>query len=182
MNDEHKYDDIIDLPHHVSTKHPQMSLLDRAAQFSPFAALTGHDAAIRETQRLTEEWVEPDEDKKELLDEKLQMIRESLTGGKDVYGLPEILFTYFQPDEKKSGGAYLSIQGKVRKIDEYGHQVILEDGTSLTIEHIVDIEGELFRGHEDLEYNTFHKGRPPFSRVSDSIAASRTNVCSYIDK
>ena len=144
MNDTHKYDDIINLPHHVSASHPQMSLLDRAAQFSPFAALTGHDAAIKETQRLTEEWAESAEDRKELLDEKLQMIRESLFNGKDGHGLPEIMFTYFRPDEKKRGGAYLSIQGKVKKIDEYGHQVIMEDGTVLTIEHIVGIDGELF--------------------------------------
>ena len=150
MNDEHKYDDIINLPHHVSARHPQMSLIDRAAQFSPFAALTGHDAAIRETQRLTDEWVEPDEDRKELLDEKLQMIRESLSGGKGGKNLPEIMFTYFRPDEKKSGGAYVTVQGKVRKIDEYGHQVILEDGTALPVEHIVGIEGELFRGLENF--------------------------------
>lgn len=151
MNDAHKYDDILHLPHHVSARHPQMALIDRAAQFSPFAALTGHDAAIKETQRLTDEWVELDEDRKELLDEKLQMIRESLSGGKDGHGLPEILFTYFKPDEKKSGGAYLSVQGKVRKIDEYGHQVIMEDGTALTIEHIIDIEGEMFRVYEDSD-------------------------------
>lgn len=150
MNDEHKYDDIINLPHHVSVRHRQMSLIDRAAQFSPFAALTGHDAAIKETQRLTDEWMELNEDRKELLDEKLQMIRESLASGMGGQGLPEILFTYFQPDEKKIGGSYLTISGKVRKIDEYGHQVIMEDRTALTIEHIVDIEGELFRGYENF--------------------------------
>lgn len=151
MSDEYRYDDIINLPHHVSTRHPQMSLIDRAAQFSPFAALTGHELAIRETERLTDEWVELDENRKELLDEKLQMLRESLSSGKGGQNLPEIMFTYFQPDEKKSGGAYLTISGKVRKIEEYGHKVILEDGTALTIEHIVDIEGELFWGYEDLD-------------------------------
>ena len=150
MNDTHKYDDIIHLSHHVSTRHPQMPLSDRAAQFSPFAALTGHDAAIKETQRLTDEWAELNEDRKEILDEKLQMIRESLSAGKGGHGLPEIRFIYFKPDKKKSGGAYLSIQGKVKKIDEYSHQVMLEDGTALTLEHIVGIEGELFRGYEDL--------------------------------
>ena len=148
MSDDHKYDDIINLPHHVSTRHPQMSLSDRAAQFSPFAALTGHDAAIRETKRLTDEWVELNEDKKVLLDEKLHMIRESLSNAKGGHNLPQIMFTYFKPDEKKSGGAYLTVQGKLRKIDEYGHQVILEDGTALTIEHIVDIEGEIFQRYE----------------------------------
>ncbi len=151
MNDEHKYDNIINLPHHVSVRHPQMPLIDRAAQFSPFAALTGHDAAIKETQRLTDEWMELNEDRKELLDEKLRIIRESLANGKGGQGLPEILFTYFQPDIKKSGGAYLTVQGKVRKIDEYAHQVLLEDGTTLIVEHIVDIEGDMFRMYADLE-------------------------------
>ena len=150
MNESRKYDDIINLPHHVSTRHPQMPLSDRAAQFSPFAALTGHDAAIKETQRLTDEWIELNEDRKELLDEKLQMIRENLFSVRSGHSIPEITFTYFKPDAKTSGGAYISVQGKVKKIDEYGHQLILDDGTALTIEHIVDIEGELFRRYEDL--------------------------------
>lgn len=149
MNDEHKYDDIINLPHHVSSGHPQMSLLDRAAQFSPFAALTGHASAIREMERLTEGWVELDEDRKAQLDERLQMIREYLSGRKGEqgsrgeYDSPEITFIYFQPDEKKSGGAYTTICGRVKKIDEYAHQVILEDGTALAIEYLFSIEGEL---------------------------------------
>ena len=135
MKDAHKYDDIIRLPHHVSTRHPQMSIHDRAAQFSPFAALTGHDAAIRETERLTEKWVELDEDSKEQLDERLQMIREHLAER------PEITFTFFQPDERKQGGAYRTITGKVKKIDEYEHRILLEDGTALMVEHLVSIEG-----------------------------------------
>lgn len=135
MKDAHKYDDIIRLPHHVSTRHPQMSIHDRAAQFSPFAALTGHDAAIRETERLTEEWVELDEDSKEQLDERLQMIREHLAER------PEITFTFFQPDERKQGGAYRTITGKVKRIDEYEHRILLEDGTALMVEHLVSIEG-----------------------------------------
>ena len=135
MKDAHKYDDIIRLPHHVSTRHPQMSIHDRAAQFSPFAALTGHDAAIRETERLTEEWVELDEDSKEQLDERLQMIREHLAER------PEITFTFFQPDERKQGGAYRTITGKVKKIDEYEHRILLEDVTALMVEHLVSIEG-----------------------------------------
>ena len=135
MKDAHKYDDIIRLPHHVSTRHPQMSIHDRAAQFSPFAALTGHDAAIRETERLTEEWVELDEDSKEQLDERLQMIREHLAER------PEITFTFFQPDERKRGGAYRTITGKVKRIDEYEHRILLEDGTALMVEHLVSIEG-----------------------------------------
>lgn len=144
--DEHKYDDIINLPHHVSSGHPKMSLLDRAAQFSPFAALTGHAAAIRETERLTEEWTELNEDRKALLDERLKMIREYLSGRKGEQNLPEITFIYFQPDEKKSGGAYITIHGRVRKIDEYNHQVILEDGTFLAIDRLFSIEGEFING------------------------------------
>lgn len=140
MSDEHKYDDIIHLPHPVSRNHPQMLPLDRAAQFSPFAALTGHDAAIRETARLTEEKSELDENRKEMLDERLQMIRENLSEE------PEITFTYFKPDEKKSGGAYLTVIGKVKKINEYEHQILLEDGTVIAIENLFSIEGELFLG------------------------------------
>lgn len=139
MNDEHKYDDIIHLPHPVSCNHPQMSSLERAAQFSPFAALTGHDAAIREAARLTEERSELDESRKEMLDERLQMIRENLSEK------PEIAFTYFKPDEKKRGGAYFTVIGKVKKINEYEHQILLEDGTVIAIENLFSIEGELFR-------------------------------------
>lgn len=140
MKDAHKYDDIIRLPHHVSDRHPQMPSLDRAAQFSPFAALTGYDTAIKETERLTEEWNEPDENRKEMLDEQLQMIREHLSSK------PEITFTYFKPDEKKNGGAYLTVTGKVKKINEYGRLIMMEDGTVLPIENLFSIEGELFRG------------------------------------
>ena len=138
-NDEHKYDDIINLPHHVSKKHQQMSALNRAAQFSPFAALTGHDAAIKETARLTESFIELDEDKKQQLDEQLQLIRENLEQK------PECEITYFQPDEKKDGGSYVTIHGRIKKIDEYAHQIIFTDGTVLLIEHIFSIRGELFQ-------------------------------------
>ncbi len=138
MRDTHKYDDIIHLPHHVSGRHPQMAPLDRAAQFSSFAALTGHDAAIKETERLTDKKVELDEDSKLLLDEQLQILREHLTER------PEIAFTYFRPDERKQGGAYQTIAGKVKKIDEYGHGILLEDGTVLALENLFSMEGELF--------------------------------------
>ena len=136
--DAHRYDDIIHLPHHVSTKHPRMPLPDRAAQFSPFAALTGHEAAIRETERLTEEWAWLDEDRKAVLDGRLMLLREHLAER------PEVTFLYFQPDGKKSGGAYLTITGRVKKIDDFGHQLVLEDGTSLDMERLFSMEGELF--------------------------------------
>lgn len=131
---EHKYDDIINLPHHVSTRHPQMPMADRAAQFSPFAALTGHEAAIKETARLTDAFVELDEDRKEELDEQLQLIKENLSQ------MPEIEVTYFQPDLKKAGGTYMTIHGKVKKVDEYNHQMIFTDGTVLSMENLYSVE------------------------------------------
>ena len=137
MSDENKYDDILYLPHPVSARHPQMPLADRAAQFSPFAALTGHEAAIRETARLTKERVELDESRKEILDERLQMIRENLSEK------PEVTFTYFQPDERKSGGAYLTVTGRVKKMDGYERRILLQDGTIVPLEELIDIE--LFR-------------------------------------
>ncbi len=132
-HDNNKYDDIINLPHHVSKKHPQMSLLNRAAQFSPFAALTGHSAVIQETARLTDSFVELDEDRKEQLNEQLQLIKENLEQK------PEIEVTYFEPDPKKDGGAYITTCGRIKKIDEYNHQIIFTDGTTLLIEHIFSI-------------------------------------------
>lgn len=142
MNDAHKYDDIINLPHHVSERHPQMSALDRAAQFSPFAALTGHAAAIKEAARLTEDWMELDENSKEMLDERLQTVREHIEER------PEICITYFRPDERKYGGTYLTVRGRVKKVEEYGRKLCMEDGAVLSIENIFAIEGELFREME----------------------------------
>lgn len=138
MKDSHLYDDIICLPHHVSAVRPQMPLADRAAQFSPFAALTGHSEAIVETARLTEEWAEPGEDEKRLLDERLRSIRDRLADR------PEATFTYFRPDEKKRGGAYRSVTGSVVKIDEYERRILLEDGSVLDMDYLCAIEGALF--------------------------------------
>lgn len=133
LND-HRYDDIIDLPHHVSPRHPQMPHADRAAQFSPFAALTGHEAAIQETARLTDAFVELDEDRKEELDEQLRLIRENQSQK------PEIEVTYFQPDGKKAGGTYRTIRGRVKKVDEYSRQMLLTDGTVIPVEHLYAIQ------------------------------------------
>lgn len=136
--DEHRYDDIIDLPHHVSKKYPQMPLLDRAAQFAPFAALTGHEDAIRETARLTEDETELDENSKELLDERLQYLQEHLQER------PEVTVTYFKPDERKSGGAYVTVTGVVKKVDEYGRYLVFSDGEKVPMETVIEIEGEMF--------------------------------------
>lgn len=134
---EKNYDDIIHLPHHVSKKHPQMAPLDRAAQFSPFAALTGHDAAIKETARLTDERVTLDEDEKAVLDARLQELKEQLS--EQSAERPEVSITFFKPDDRKSGGSYETVCGRVKKIDGYERRIVLEDGTSIRIDDLVEI-------------------------------------------
>ena len=145
QNENSKYDDIIMLPHHVSKKHPQMPLLNRAAQFSPFAALTGHDAAIQETQRLTDSFIEIGGSREIKLNEQLLLIRHNLDKR------PELKITYFQPDERKSGGSYITVCGRIKKIDEYNRQIIFVDGTVLPIDHIFSIQGDLFSGMDGSE-------------------------------
>ena len=135
-NDEHRYDDIIELPHHVSRKHPQMPLFNRAAQFAPFAALTGHEESIRETARLTEAEIELDENSKELLDLRLQELQEHLPTQ------PVVTVTYFKPDEKKDGGAYLTVTGRVKKVDAYAGDLVFTDGRKVELKNIVELEEE----------------------------------------
>lgn len=129
-----KYDDIIHLPRHISKKHPPMAIADRAAQFAPFAALTGHDAAVKETARLTDERVELDEYMKDVLSQKLQIIEECLEDH------PEVEITYFQPDEEKKGGRYVSAISKVKKIDQYKRIVVMVDDTEIPIDEIIAID------------------------------------------
>lgn len=136
MND--RYDDIIHLPHHVSKTRPQMSMMDRAAQFSPFAALTGYDAAIKETGRLTDEKIELGEETKAVLDRKQRYLSDMISVQ------PEITVTYFLPDERKSGGTYLSVTGKLKRIDEYERMMILTDGKKIPLDDIMNIESKLF--------------------------------------
>ena len=137
------YDDIINLPHHTSTTRPHMSAYDRAAQFSPFAALTGHDAAITETARLTETKVELDEYSKADLNQRLCIIQDRMDEQ------PKVSITYFQPDQKKSGGAYITAAGCVKKIEEYEHAVVMQDDTKIPIDQIIAIDGELFGSIEN---------------------------------
>ena len=132
------YDDIIDLPHHVSAARPQMTAIDRAAQFSPFAALTGYDSAIKETARLTDERVMLDECAKAALSDRLQIIAERIKEH------PEIAITYFQPDAKKNGGAYVTAVSSVKKIDEYKRVVVMTDGAAIPIDEIISIDGQIF--------------------------------------
>lgn len=142
MNNTNKYDDIINLPHHVSPTRQKMSMIDRAAQFSPFAALTGHNAAINETARLTENQIDLDENTKAVLNEKLQMISEHLASES------VITFTFFEPDSQKSGGSYTSKTGAVKKIDEYSLEVVMADNSRIKIDRINNIESELFDSFE----------------------------------
>lgn len=133
-----KYDDIINLPHHTSPKRPRMSMIDRAAQFSPFAALTGYDAAIKETGRLTDERIELSEESRAALDRKQQLLLDNLAD------YPKVSVTYFVPDERKSGGAYVTVTGQVKKVDEFERLLILTDSTKIPLDDILDIESELF--------------------------------------
>ncbi|HZJ99834.1 MAG TPA: hypothetical protein VFC79_07495 [Tissierellaceae bacterium] len=132
------YDDIINLPRHVSKKRNCIPIIDRAAQFSPFVALTGYDTAIKETGRVTEDRIELDVYMKEALNNKLQILIDKLKED------PKIKITHFQPDEKKTGGAYTTVTGVVKKIDEYEKFIVLIDGISIPIDEIIDIEGEIF--------------------------------------
>ena len=129
-----QYDDIINLPHHVSSAHPRMSMHDRAAQFMPFRALTGYEDAVQETARLTDEKIELTEDEKSILDRKLQELADRITSQ------PQVTLTYFQPDKKKTGGAYVSVTGQLRKIDDFEGVLILVDGKRILIEDILDIQ------------------------------------------
>lgn len=149
--ESHEYDDIINLPHHISSKHPQMSLYDRAAQFSPFAALTGFESAIEETGRITDSRVELSEDEKAVLDLRFREIRERLERGEDLNvreGVawsgsekPLVTLTYFQADALKEGGKYVTVTGKVKKIDEEEHRIVFEDGMSVEMDEVVGCKG-----------------------------------------
>ena len=133
------YDDIINLPHHVSSTRPQMSMIDRAAQFSPFAALTGYDAAIKETGRLTDEKIELDEEALSNLNMKFQILFERLDEQ------PDIAITYFKPDETKSGGAYLTTTDKIKKVDEYERIITTANGTKIPMDDVINLESVIFQ-------------------------------------
>ena len=119
------YADIIDLPHWESPTRPRMSLYNRAAQFAPFAALSGYDDIIQEEARETDTWLEPGESQKEQIDQQLSLIAGALSGGRK----PTIRVTYFIPDEKKDGGTYATAEGKARKIDPVHRKILLAETT-----------------------------------------------------
>ena len=134
----HRYDSIKKLPHHQSATRPHMSLNDRAAQFSPFAALTGYEDAVAEAARLTDTKIELDEYAKGAINERLNAIQDTLDEQ------PEVSITYYLPDKKKSGGVYVTVTGCVKKVDEYEHIVVMRDGTNVPIDDISEIDGEMF--------------------------------------
>ncbi len=144
---EPRYNDMLDLPHHVSSVHPQMSPENRAAQFSPFAALSGYEEQLDETARLTDGRIELSEEKKSRLDEKLRMIQEQLLSRSDHPGMafPTVSITFFRPDVSKSGGKYSTISGAVKKIDPYERRILFcagndnSDGESISIDDITEI-------------------------------------------
>ena len=133
------YDDIINLPHPTSQRHPRMPVRDRAAIFSPFAALSGHGAAIAETARLTERRIELDEDTRAELDRRQAILLEHMDEQ------PEVTVTWFQPDEKKDGGAYLTTTGRLRKLRELERILVLADGTEIPLEDVVALESGIFQ-------------------------------------
>ena len=128
-----KYDDIIDLPHHVSTTRPHMPMTDRAAQFQPFRALTGYEDAVHEIARLTDEKIELTEDEKAILDMRLQKLVDEISSQ------PKVTLTYFQPDKKKAGGGYVTASGQLKKIDDFESVLILVSGERIRIEDILEI-------------------------------------------
>lgn len=137
MND--KYDDIIDLPHHTSQKHPRMSIHDRAAQFSPFSALTGYGEAIKETARITGRRIDKDEQSRAFLNEKFKILFANKGSSN------EVTVSYFVPDNRKKGGAYITVTGFVKKTDAYKKEIVMQDGMRIPIKDIFDINGEIFR-------------------------------------
>lgn len=137
-NDEHRYDDMLDLPHHVSTRHPQMSRQDRAAQFSAFKALTGYEDAVTEAARLTGQRIELDDATISILNAKIQILTD------EIKSRPNVSVTYFVPDKKKAGGEYVTVVGSVKRIDDVERTLTFTDNKVIRIDDIIDIDGEIF--------------------------------------
>ena len=135
----HKYDDMIGLGHHISRTHPPMARIKRAAQFASFDALTGFGAAIHEAGRETEEKKEMSEDEIDMIDARLAVIE------KHINEQPNITVTYFLPDNKKAGGRYVTVSGKVKKLDGMKCAIIMTNGTKIPIGDVQYIDGDMFR-------------------------------------
>ena len=136
---DHKYDEILNLEHHKSKKHPPMSLYARSAQFAPFAARTGYDDSVLETAREVGERIDIDDELRSILDSKIQILIEQIKKR------PEVIVTYFIPDITKDGGVYVNVTGIIKKVDRINQIIILEDKTEIPINEIIDISGEIFK-------------------------------------
>lgn len=133
------YDDIINLPRPVFAGRKRMNMVDRAAQFSPFAALVGYEDIIEETARLTENSIFLDDNQREILDRKQQNLLPYLNQ------MPEISITYFSPDHQKSGGRYITVTGRLKSIISHSKTLVLDDGTQISIEHVIDLDSPIFQ-------------------------------------
>lgn len=139
---KNNYEDIIDIPHHTSSKHPRMTIEARSAQFAPFSALTGYNEAVKETARVTEEKIEIDDGLKIVINNKLQIINNNIKDN------PKVSITYFIKDKNKEGGEYITIIGTIKKLDSIKELVILEDKTIIPIKDIINITSSLFSSLE----------------------------------
>ena len=137
-----KYDDILHLPHPTSAKHPRMPVSERAAMFSPFTALSGHAGAIAETARLTDQRMELDEDTRAELDRRQAVLLEHIAEQ------PEVTVTWFQPDERKDGGAYVTTTGRLKKIDPVERMLFLLNGSKISLDDVAGIGSDYFQGQE----------------------------------
>ena len=153
MSEQKKpYEDILTLPHHKAANRPQMSMHDRAAQFAPFAALTGFDGVIAETGRMTEKKIELSDSEKLLLDQKLTLIDDAIQNG---YA-PLVTVVYFVPDTKKDGGSYQECTGKVRQVDRVERKLVFfaanerSAGKEIGIDAILEIHGDLVDYMDDM--------------------------------
>ena len=136
-----KYDDILNMPYYGSKRKSKMSGIERAAQFAPFAALTGHGEAVKEAERLTEDFVELDENVKAVLDEKINILKHALSLK------PEVKILYYLPDQRKDGGSYEEIRGVVKKLSEFKRLIVMEDGTEIPFDYVSEIDGEIFENY-----------------------------------
>lgn len=132
------YDDIIDLPRHVSKVHPQMSISDRAAQFAPFSALTGYKDAIIEVDRYTQEFIELDDSEKEVIGQKLYILNEHKKEN------IQIEITYFESDKKKKGGIYKKVQSVFKCYDELKDMIVLENNVKILVKYIIELKSDIF--------------------------------------
>ena len=139
---EDNYEDIINLPHYEPKNHPRMSNYNRAAQFAPFAALTGYEEQVKETARLTDKRVEIDEGLRNLINSKLRII------DRNIKSKPEVTITYFVKDKKKNGGCYTTITGNVKKVDSIEEIIVLSDKTKINMKDILTITGEILKNEE----------------------------------